>query len=224
MEAKIVAALSFTIVGVLSGCASVDATDAESQSANLGSGHHEPPILVPPSCGLDGTSLERETACATRACVADGETIDCAEVHEFEWTLLTREVTPVPETESFVQRFVWRDDKTKIVWGEQLHASSPLDQAKAKSACAGSGGSLGPSGAIFPGAFELPSADDYLEADRHGLRAVIPQLGGRLWFTRSSSAEQKPLVFENGQVRPLLGALQSDAYLARCIRRPLVSD
>lgn len=119
----------------------------------------------PLSCGTNGSVRERIADCATRRSSSGTR-------GGFEWRL----VTHVPEGSE-----VWRDEATGLVWSDT--AGDHLEQDQAETRCGGSA-PHGEDGFIprEEVRWRLPSHDDYVEADAHGLRELLPNmLGHRFW-------------------------------------------
>ena len=111
-------------------------------------------------CGLIGTVDERISDCATKK-MANGT----------QWTLVT--VTKSGNS-------VWRDDDSGKIWSDRLNRI--YTQYTAAEACV-STKSLDARGNLISLAWTLPSNDDFMTAESHGIRNALPHMRYFFWST-----------------------------------------
>ena len=127
---------------------------------------------------------------------------------------------------------IWRDSKTALVWGDVL--ASNYSHTKAiefndngsvanEVACTSDEGKLA-NGQITEKAFGLPSIEEYLQAQKDGVLAVVPNMGDRLFWSSSLTSNRRDYarVFSgvNGVVTDDMGSdLQDSENSIRCVGR-----
>ena len=99
-----------------------------------------------------------------------------------EWNLVSRRRDA--ETGKYYE--VWKDSKSGLIWGDTL--DNRYTHYKAVDACSSSDGKRA-SAKITDKSFALPSKDEYVDAEKNGIRGILPNMKDR-WFWSSSVLPQ----------------------------------
>jgi hypothetical protein len=169
------------------------------------------------ACGISGSLSARIENCNTKRQALLLE-------EKYSWSLVMQNN---PQT-SRRNIAVWIDDTTQLVWGDQFRDDlwgSVFSFKEARTLCENSKYNL------FGGSLEkikwrLPKQEDYLLAEAHGVRKILPHLFPEAYWT-SSPEEVEDVLFSrtgwlfSGLEGKTIPVYKSSHYSVRCVSNPL---
>lgn len=156
---------------------------------------HEDPARFAP-CGLNGTLAERTEDCRRVNPAQSTEVkVEGQRGGSYRWQLVMSE-----SDDKGRARETWFDHSTGLQWGPRLELT--LNYEQALTAC--------------PKGF-LPSSEDYMEAEAHGLRSVLTDLHHRRYWTSTPSPYETAAYFYNGTEGYVDDGSRNVRHSVRCV-------
>lgn len=174
------------------------------------SAHSNENQTTPPPCGRVGTVSER---------IADCHTQQELTPLKFSWSLVTR--NDFQNSRWPIE--VWRDDTTKLLWGERFRDDSYgyiFSFKEARHLCKNSV-YLPFGGELTANSWYLPTAEDYRTAESHGLTIALKLFPDSYWT--STPEEVESIMFSRGGAlfasmeRKIISTYKIDRYSVRCV-------